>query len=857
MYSIYTDHINLPKGATTPDLRISVSSELMKNSKKAFPINFSAKAPQLKMAHDSNGEPIIFSIGTDQQLHLITHASGTADGWEVAEIKEVLEMTIQVQDFDVSQASNGQLSVALLSASEQKVYLASGISNAVGMDWSSVEWQQVQFDDEGFSPKSLLVGSAEEQDVAALTVVGMLNDVYCYAEVLDGQNGKVIAFDEDIRVEDQLPKIAMGHYIGERARFMQYTIGKHTNKIELSVPSGISVFFDADSYGMKPFNCYATAVNPNDPDNIFSDLYVATDDGIFLFPYGDNSGDYKVPVTDELKDVHEMEVHSDGKAISIWVTSGNTVYYMAGTTDGDSYFFPFPPIKYADGVVHLAPICANVNKRNELLLVKNDGQLEHHWQDNQEDSQLWHHDTIKLEAADYVIQYNSYTTHIKLKDQYGQPYGTGGQANERPRVRITASEWQYVAINGLVYSLDKDVPADVPLDEMGNLTVIMPASSAACSVLHVEADFFDGTLNVYPNGKVLKGLNGVQKGEDLKNAKTPEGEPVVDPTTKKEDLDGVASGTHQIHQQTQHLQDKLAGNTYAVWDDKKHTGLFWQDYPSLYSNRLTHEDDNSIWSSVGDFFHKAKELLEEGLDEIKREGKKLTIALKSGAQFIVNEVESEIHFIIQIGEKAFKLVLDAIHKVMKAIESVLLTILKKVLEKLLVWLGHFFNWKDIWRTHEGIATIADNAIEYGRDQIVSKMEEAKDTLTHFFNRMEQNLDTWLEHIKQETGNQQFSQQQQQTSQKSIDHSKQNHVNHPGTNWSFYHVQHGVLPNAKSLALTFERPSNDDDIEAILKKAAQDITTDLEKVMDDFKTLFQKLESATTYDVMKLVVDTGK
>src|SRR5581483_10096499 len=106
--------------------------------------------------------------------------------------------------------------------------------------------------------------------------------------------------------------------------------------------------------------------------------------------------------------------------------------------------------------------------------------------------------------------------------------------------KITSSEWVYATVNGLVYSIDKDNPAEIQTDIMGNVTIITMATDVSVPIFHVEADFFDKTLNIYPNGKVEKGLKSVKTGDDLKNARTQDGQPVLSQSYDPATLDGVA-----------------------------------------------------------------------------------------------------------------------------------------------------------------------------------------------------------------------------------------------------------------------------------------------------------------------------
>ncbi|MDF3834177.1 hypothetical protein P3W85_14605 [Cupriavidus basilensis] len=113
-------------------------------------------------------------------------------------------------------------------------------------------------------------------------------------------------------------------------------------------------------------------------------------------------------------------------------------------------------------------------------------------------------------------------------------------------LRITASEWTWVRANGLVYSLDHDTPAEVPLDNEGCVTVIGMASDIVPPILHAASDSFAEIVNIYPNGKILSGLQGIGSGSDLRHARTAAGEQVVQPDCPQSTLDGLADNLAKL-----------------------------------------------------------------------------------------------------------------------------------------------------------------------------------------------------------------------------------------------------------------------------------------------------------------------
>lgn len=137
------------------------------------------------------------------------------------------------------------------------------------------------------------------------------------------------------------------------------------------------------------------------------------------------------------------------------------------------------PVLFASNIISIAAIRSVFNKGNEVYLLTQDSSIEHYWQDP--NSTLWQSRTASVPHSRYVFDFDSFTTHIHLE--------VGGVPFSNQALRITCSEWQYYTINGLLYSLDEDVPAQVTTDDLGNLTLIATASGIATHVLHIQGLF--------------------------------------------------------------------------------------------------------------------------------------------------------------------------------------------------------------------------------------------------------------------------------------------------------------------------------------------------------------------------------
>jgi len=305
-----------------------------------------------------------------------------------------------------------------------------------------------------------------------------------------------------------------------------------------------------------------------------------------------------------------------------------------------------------------------LSKANELFVVDQQQQVVHYWQDP--NTTLWSQRTISIADQSYLLNFNSYTTHIQLQDQ-------NGMALANIPLAINCSTWSYATINGRIYSLDQDVLAQVPTDALGNLTIILPASDLTAPIIHVQADFIDQTLNIYPHGKISKGFQTIKSGDDLKNAKTADGSPVISGNFDSTALNSVAQNIGQLHQLSSQIVGPMGNNTYVVLTAKntKQTGKLNSSQPvakqltmqvsrnrSVATLSLNSVDDifDDIGDAFGDVWHEIEHFFVAGIDKIEQG----ITYLSNGVSFLIKEAEQGLNFILKVADKVYNIVLDSI-----------------------------------------------------------------------------------------------------------------------------------------------------------------------------------------------------
>lgn len=449
------------------------------------------------VVQDMLGNPIIFTIGTDSRLNMLIGTSGdSASGWSTINCLDSFPAYISAVAFDVVQDSKGLISLAFAlrknKAPGVDVFFASLLSNDLTKtDFGKLSTlaPMIQGVDANFVAESIRLGSSDDGKRPMCTIEGSLNSKHLLYQ-LDSidQMARKLELPEDITPGQQnLINHCAGFSFGQRSNFFLYNIGQTRHLIaRTTADPGIGSL----SYDYSPgestlpaqfqhlsYNCIQTAVSRPGPKNTASDIYIGSPTGVYRIPNGKASA--MELVSDAVVDVHDIVVTSNGDDISVWVTaSPDKLYYIYGKrASGTTQVRWNMAIVFATGVLRVAPLRSATKNANEIFVLMQDSSITHYWQDPS--STIWRKRISLVKNDAYVLNFNSYTTHLHAENE-GVP--AIGQ-----KFKITSSEWQYCTVNGLVYSLDVDVPAEVELDPQGNITIISTAVDISPPVLHIQS----------------------------------------------------------------------------------------------------------------------------------------------------------------------------------------------------------------------------------------------------------------------------------------------------------------------------------------------------------------------------------
>jgi hypothetical protein len=840
-----------------------ISSELMKNHQ---PPSLLEPNKNISVVQDSQGKPMIFTIGTDAKFRLLKYDEASATGFTAVELSGGFPDYALARNFAVSQDISGSITVcvALSKAGEDAtaLFIASMLSN----DDAQTDWKTfgalsraITGVDKAFAAERMIIGTSDDGLAPLVIVSGNIKGPKYFYQV-DAASASAVKceFPQNVNQDpDSLLDISIGYAFGQRGIYFLYNIG-NSQTLECTTIANSklgSLHYDYSPGNQKipmdlqnlKYNCIATPTGAqSNPLLISSDIFVGSSTGIYVFKDAKIKSIQKV--TDKIRDVHEIIVKEDRENISIWaMCSPNKLYYIYGKK-GRTYSWN-DPVLFSGSAIHIAPIRSQLKLANELFLVNQDQSLAHYWQDPE--STLWQQRVLNFAHAGKCIEFTSFTTHIHLTDEKGRPLP--GQ-----KLRITSSEWMYVQINGLTYSLDKDNAAEIETDLMGNITIVQMTADISSAIFHVEADFLDKTLNIYPNGRIHKRLQAIKSGDDLKKAVTADGKPVISASLDQTSLDGVANSVSQITGAGTALMAGAipSSNTFVSVTDRsvKHTGLLDVSHlpsgfaagmkvkngllqpfaptagPHLLADVALGDMFDDIISFAGDLLHTIENAFEMGIKYV-RDG---VTYLQDGISFVIRKVGDGLTLALNLAGKVMNIALKTLGCVFKALNWVL-KLVGIDLNKILEWLGRILGWTDILETS---------------DRLIEVFNGFFDSLAEAIPAVSAKIGETLDNIESKVADPSIVAKFKDTAKEKPSAGGASIFQNPLINWPMYHIMHGSFFSSSGSdgADSGDSPVAQQIEQALKKLVQQELFTAESAIQQMLETFVQEIPDMAIGDI---------
>lgn len=772
--------MNTPVRTHSPDtavntsgeqLVISHATELMRTYKagKAF-----SAGQRIAAAYDCDNNPMIFSIGDDQHLHLVMRKGGSASGWEQLDLSAELGVDRAVQTFAVSQEGNGTLRLAMAlerpnTGGMSELYISRPLSNDPQVtDWHFFgrKWIPRPFTEQGLQITRILLGTNDDREGTPLMLVGATPEKgdagYWFVNTdPDAPQGHWSHYPLPTNAQSVLDLAVGTHPLGRGVYALYLNNGERVLQFR-QLEDAINVNLD------PPKQARRLTILPNEQG--IAELYVAGD-GVHLFK-ADNqmSGARAAPVqtSDPLPEIADLVVRADAGTVALWALT--TQHELLYTTSSRQDSVWSTPVRLRKDVAQLAPLRNPRNRANELLMVgANDVTLAYLWQ--VPETGLWQETDITLPDGQKTLPFHAYLTQVHCKTDKERPVVDA-------EVTVTASAWCHVTINGIYYVLDANQPIKVRTDTTGGLAITNKVTDMSTPTFKLQ---LGGTcIDLDPARKITEGLRKIQTGDDWLAQKTQSGLPLLKNAYDAQRRQAAAEAIQRLSQASETFTDSSGGKkadaaranrfsvqaagvtqlhhspgtapraeTVAPHEPRSHGPIastwgisFEEAQPRVVHSVLPLQDPHLMNApmsagslalqapptqllagaglalpSFGDLW----EQIEQGFEKVKR--------------FFVEVGEQLVNFVIDLGNRVVTLAITAAQEVYRAMSWLLEELLDIDLDELVKWLGFLFNWNDIRNTHTFMRATA----ELGYHQFLGGLGKLKEFTGEAFTKLREHV----------------------------------------------------------------------------------------------------------------------
>lgn len=850
----------------------TLDGEIMTNYQATSPVS---PGSHIEANQDVNGDPILFSLASDQQLYMISRDHESGSGWQQISISANLSSSPIVQSFACTQAQDGTIYLVIAATTEDApdnstVYISDPIPNQIeASNWEDLRWTarpsivQIPYaDPETLSQPAVsqfYMGNDQYGGNIIIAVARVNNQDMHYFINPDASdtswNWLSYVLPENA---DQIYDIAIGSSSLGFGSFALYQVGPNTALSFTSFPESNGQTHNR-SYANIPASARCIESIADDNNYGYAHLFVGGN-SLVWYPSTEQSSSatYQTLATDTIV---ELDVRQDSDQISIWwINLSEELFFSQGSqvTDPANQNWSTALI-IKEQITQIAAYNNQSRDTSTIFFVTGSSELGYMYQDAQ--STLWYETDIPLEDVAAIQEFQCYTSQIRFCTEDGTPL------NNIP-LQVTASEWTYTSVNGNLYALDDSNAVTVHTDQNGTISLINKVSSIATPIFTIGSEQFQEELVLNPSEKLIEGLGAIQTGDDLKNATTQNGEPLFDSSLyTDQQLDYMASSFSELSDMIGQMPSNgsmrtATGSNQEALKANPSWGMFLEN-KRFYKGKevgeqllplmaMAKQSHTSIQLNAVDWvegvFGDVMQAIETAVEDV--------------VGFIVTVAEDVFEFLVKIGETLFKITIECIAQALEVAFWILDTLLGIDLLAIIEWLGFIFDWGDIVNTHEVISNVANQSLNLFENEI-SNIEKG---LVQFFDQIRtdffgmETVPSTLSDISVGAVMQQTDDQQSDSDKAAMNFASGS----VGGGFSYYQLQYSGMTSGTALdASADEGPVavfiNDifipamADAEALIVTIAADLKTILEGFADRTLSIGQAIQLLLS-DTMKSLLD---
>ncbi|MCJ1243952.1 hypothetical protein MMC30_001149 [Trapelia coarctata] len=837
-----------------------------------------------------DGDALFFSIGTDHVFYVTRELRASQTGWTKIDLSSMLSKNhagaaVAAKSFTLSQNPQTlafDLALVVTVAGADFLYLSLNNSNKAGAWGSGVKWTMIPFDAAGAkAPNPLTIADVYLLNIPAVDATGSPAFQVCFVDILRSATDPLKLLDRYYIQPRSAPSSApqwvrqtlavdlaagsisscLGHRTDDYVPGI-YTFGTIGNKRELIFTPQYNYFRPAvaPNTALLTLPAGATAVASALNSAGDTNLFVAATAGLYLFT-PDNQGNEAtaslvVPASNIgsnniLAGVSSLAASTVGSRTVVWgINAQGGLFHVCCSAGSEATTSAWStPIPLSSGVERFA-FYLNTKASNNVVFAHLSGQqLLQLTQDPVTTNWARRNILLPATAVNDMIQYNSFTSHIRITNDNGVP------APNTP-VMLTSISPVTVYINDVYYVLTPDVPIKATADFAGTVTVVQETQSITAVNFKITIPGPPSvSASIDPLSKAMQKLSSIKSGDDLSNVQittaTGTRQSLVPTSVQPSDKNAAASAILQLLKVKDTLPVDGSPKTALLAKAAVAPHLLAavpasKPLPSWSvtcgKNGFNYQEGDAALQRLGiPKPNKSLALMSSSLttgsfdlgSSIEILGGDLWNYLKQGLQFIesfaVQEFEGFYHFCVKLGNKVYNAILDCVSAVVGAVEFVFNQI-KVFFEDLVAWLGYLFAWDDIKRTHK----VLKNILKLYARRAITSIDSLETSINNAFISLEDKVNAWagVKDPGETIGTKQMT-------SSSVPGS-----NSPQSNWALHHVKNGTSsadtpysqPNKTSSALDQVLQ----DLEGLVTQEGEFIKTTITQirtqVVDNFSSL---------------------
>ncbi|GMU00486.1 hypothetical protein KH5H1_46060 [Corallococcus caeni] len=824
----------------------TVSSSLMSNYLAATSVD---AAYPLASAEDTGGSPLLFSVGASaantarKTLWVMLRDTTVTTGWRQVELSP--DANHDVQGYAVVQAPSGQVIIAVAlddGAGGSRVFVSPALTPTPdGGPWNTLNtaWVQRNGAPAGMPVQRLLLGDFVSASEPPLLVAEVKNTSgttgrYFVDASTSSTNSAWVnwAPPKDMQTLHDVV-VARASITGISYRGTWSLFDDNTGKRCLTFTSLLDPSTNTThslSVTAPPGARCLWALEDRQNGGL-SALYVGGD-GLSWFPStglkNAKSTALTIASSAVLSGVTSVLAQQDSQRVSVWAVDGSQRLFSLNNAVGATAGWSVP-LQQREHVARLAPRRNQKRSTGELFVTSTDNSLiTYLWQDP--DTTAWQNTDMVLPTLANGQEFPSYTTVVRFTDAQGAPI-----VNQP--VRVNASEWSRVMVNGYWTDLDASTRVEVKTDASGTVTLINKVSDVGTPVFRFSAAFLAQDVTADPSKELRANLAAKLKSADLSQWKKPDGTPVVPPGA---DPDLVAQVQASLQQLMDNMDSLPADGSAAPVEPAAPTMAPTAMAKTQTSFRVLGNVTNAIETAAGDVLQ----------------------ALKSAAgavyeyviQPIVSGTKTLLQFFVKIGEQVVSFVVRTIKEALQLI-SWLFQQLAVLIEDIIAFLGFLFAWDDILATQRALEAMTQDALL----ALAGKLKGSEATITSFFDSLIAQFDSLCDSALglQDVSTQQVTAQAQSSASAEQQSALDCLTTSPGASFSTYQMSHGGIGQSTSDAPDNPVMEAISDFVQTVQDILSDVATSVTELLQGLQTLAQQ-GNLSLHAIVKLVAgEAGK